>query len=73
MGQGSGQAAKSRAEKELDEKMEKLNQAYISARKKGEQAAEPGKDEIENRPIASVGIAFLVGLVTNKLFSQNKP
>lgn len=70
IGQGTARTARSKAERELDEMMEKLNQAYISARKTGEQATESSRNEIENHPVASMGVAFVVGLVAGKLFSQ---
>lgn len=70
IGQGTANTAKSKAEKELDEMMEKLNQAYISARKTGEGAVQSSRNEIESHPVASMGIAFVVGLVAGKLFSQ---
>lgn len=70
LGQSTAKATKTKAEQELDEMMEKLNRAYISARKTGEQTAESAQDEIEKHPLASLAIAFLVGLVAGKLFSQ---
>ncbi len=69
IGQTTARSAKTKAEQELDDMMEKLNRAYISARKTGEQAVASSRDEIENHPVASISIAFLVGLIAGKLFS----
>lgn len=69
IGQSTARTAKTKAEQELDEMMEKLNRAYVSARKTGGQAVASSRDEIENHPVASISIAFLVGLIAGKLFS----
>lgn len=70
LGQSTARVTKTKAERELDQMMEKLNQAYIAARQTGEHAAESAQSEIEKHPVSSVAIAFLVGLLTGKLFSQ---
>lgn len=74
-GQSAARTTKTKAEQELDEMLDKLNQAYLSARKGGEQAVTSLQSEIRQHPVASagiavVGIAFLVGLFSGKLFSE---
>src|SRR5690606_34781726 len=74
-GRSAAHTTKTKAEQELDEMLEKLNRAYLSARKTGEQAATSLQHEIKQHPVASagivfLGIAFLVGIATGKFFSQ---
>lgn len=69
IGQSTARTAKTKAEQELDEMMEKLNQAYTAARKTGDQAVASSRSEIENHPLASISVAFVIGLIAGKLFS----
>ncbi|ADJ28533.1 DUF883 family protein [Nitrosococcus watsonii] len=70
LGQSTARTTKTKAEQELDEMLEKLNRAYLSAREGGERAVISTYSEIERHPLASLGVAFVAGLIAGKLFSQ---
>ncbi len=69
VGTDSAQYAKSKTQSELDDLLDQLNQAYNAARREGRQASRTVQSEIEERPITSLALAFIVGLMTGKLFS----
>ena len=70
LGQSTARTTRTKAEQELDQLLQQLNRAYVSARQGGQQAAASAYNEVEQNPMASVAIAFVVGLVTGKIFSQ---
>ena len=69
--QSVARTTQNKAEERLDEMLEKLNKAYLSARESGHQATIATQREIKKHPVASasiafIGIAFLVGLLLRK-------
>lgn len=70
LGQSTARTTRTKAEQELDQLLQQLNRAYTAARQSGQQAATSTYNEVDQHPMTSVAIAFVVGLVTGKIFSQ---
>lgn len=70
LGKSTARTAKTKAENELDELLDKLDRTYASARSSGEHAIDSFQKEIEHNPLFSMVVAFFSGLIIGKLFSQ---
>jgi ElaB/YqjD/DUF883 family membrane-anchored ribosome-binding protein len=63
--------ARVKARNELDEAMGRLNEGYENVRREGVRATHDVQGRIEDKPIASVAVAFLAGLVIGKIWSAS--
>ncbi len=70
VGRHGASVAKSRASEEIGRLVDQITSTYDNVKKQGGEASESMRARVEERPLASLGIAFAVGLVLGKLFSR---
>jgi len=70
LGRHGVHVAKNKANEELGRLVDQITQAYDNVKKQGGEASQTMRARIEEKPMASIGIAFAVGLVLGKLFSR---
>jgi len=62
--------ASGRAEAELDALRKRLDRVATNARASGRESLRQVEDQIEERPLVSLAMAFAVGLILGRLFDR---
>jgi ElaB/YqjD/DUF883 family membrane-anchored ribosome-binding protein len=62
--------AKSRAESEIDALQKRINQIAGDVQASGREGLRAVESHIEDKPLISLGIAFMVGMVLGRLFDR---